>query len=245
MARSFNGSSQYLSVSSALFSSPPLSISGWVNADDLTNAHTAFCIGHTTNNQPFIILQCSGTVGGDPFRLIIRDNAGNLQTAITTTGYSVSTWHHILGVWASATSTAIYIDGGSKGTDTDPTLGTLTVNRTAIGVRWTSSLQQYFAGKEAEFGLWDVALTDAEAQVLALGVPPRFVRPSNFVDYWRIMGRTSPEIDQIGGNDMSLTANPPVADHPPMMSRPPVYVGTPEAAAAALVGPFPTFLRVP
>ena len=99
---------------------------------------------------------------------------------------------------------------------------------------YRNPLGLYAKGNIAEVAIWNAGLTDAEDDVLALGVYPHFIRPSALVAYCRVMGRTSPEIDQVGGYDMALQNAPTVADHPPMMFRPPVYVGTPEAAAAFL-----------
>jgi hypothetical protein len=216
MARAFvAASSQYLNYAGAIANSPPLSIAGWVYPTDNANENTFFCIGNNGNGVPFIICAVSGSVGGDPFRFLVRDDSSNLQFATTSTGYSLNTWHHFTGVWASATSTAVYIDGGSKGTDTDPSLGTLTLNRTVIGARQTNGLSQYFDGNIGEVTLWNAALTDDDAAELATGVRPTRVKPQSLVPYWPLMGLLSPEPDILANKyNMTLNAAPTFADHP-------------------------------
>jgi hypothetical protein len=217
MARDFNGSTQYLSRTDALLNTHPLTISAWFNCDNDALVQTIFGIGSSSSVTPLILLEALGDTGGDPIRLLVRDDSGNLQNAQTSTGYSLTTWHHACGVWAAADDTRAFIDGGSKGTDTAPTLGTLTVNRTAIAVWDTTGLNNYFNGRIAEVGLWNVALTDDEVAVLAAGYSPLLVRPQSLVAYWPIASRQSPEIDLIGGYNMTLTNSPTIANHPSVL----------------------------
>lgn len=73
----------------------------------------------------------------------------------------------------------------------------------------------YFSGDIAEAAIWSAALTAEEFAVLAAGASPLLVRPGALVNYWPIVGRHGPEIDLVGGND--LTVNGAVAsDHPRM-----------------------------
>ena len=71
----------------------------------------------------------------------------------------------------------------------------------------------YFGGSICEVGYWDVALTDDEVLLLSRGFSPTFVRPANLIAYYPLLGRTSPEIDLVGGFNLTLTGTS-VSDHP-------------------------------
>jgi hypothetical protein len=86
----------------------------------------------------------------------------------------------------------------------------------------------------AEVGIWNAALTDAEVAILALGYSPDQVRPASLVEYWKLIGRNSPETG-IKGYDMTLYNAPLVANHPRIIYPcGPQTVYKPTAAAGGL-----------
>lgn len=202
-ARSFNGSSDFLNVAATPVTAYPLTLAAWFNSSNITvNQHilevydTALISGHA--------IAALGAVAGDPVRARSFQNDLFAQ-ASTTTGYSANTWHHAAGVFTSATDRAAFIDGGSKGTNANnrtPTgLDSVGIGRSFSG----GTPAQYFNGLVAEAAIWDVALTDSEILQLARGVSPMMVRPSNIVFYAPLVGRFSPEIEIVGGNNLTVT----------------------------------------
>lgn len=53
--------------------------------------------------------------------------------------------------------------------------------------------------------MWNVALSDTDAAVLALGYSPLLVRRSALVSYWPLLGFYSPEIDLLSSTGITLT----------------------------------------
>ncbi|MFS2087150.1 LamG-like jellyroll fold domain-containing protein, partial [Stenotrophomonas geniculata] len=77
------------------------------------------------------------------------------------------TWNHALAVFASSTSRAAYLNGASKGTNVQSSSPT-GVNRTTTSMVYVSAASSlFFPGDLAEVAMWNVALTDADAAILA------------------------------------------------------------------------------
>lgn len=222
-----DASNQYLAdVSTVGLTAYPYSWGGWFNRDAAVNQDIMGFYNNTAGNKYDLM----GLNSSDALNLLSNDG-GSTALATATISASADTWQHALAVIAGTQDRSVYLDGANKGVNTtDNVSRTDGLVVTAIGRRSVGSPARYFSGMLAEFAAWNAALTDAEAAVLKLGVQPHYIRPDSIVGYWRVMGRTSPEIDQVGGYNMTVTGAT-VADHPPMMFRPPVYVGTPEAAA--------------
>jgi len=157
--------------------------------------------GNSTNHS--VRLFASGNVSSptvDPVRLRVRESG--TQSVSTTTGYTVNVWHHAFCVMVDAEDKSAFIDGGSKSTNVNAQTPT-THDEFSIGE--LSNGGDNFHGLIAEAAMWDAALTDAQVAILALGYSPLFVRPQNLLAYWPLVGRTSPEIDTVGGNNLTVT----------------------------------------
>jgi hypothetical protein len=224
MARSFDdASTQYLQqrdIGTTI--DVPLSMSCWFNSDDLTIHQvlmaTYFYDGVATGYEHHRLM-IRGAEAGDPVAASTQTGGADYTDATTSTGYSTGTWHHAAGVWASSTSRAAYIDGGSKGTDTTSKSPSSAPNSLLIGSIENadgSSMLQYMSGIIAQATIWNAALTDAEVAVLAAGYSPILIRPQSLWAYWPLVARTSPEIDVVGGYDLTLYNTPTIADHPPV-----------------------------
>ena len=182
MARSFaNASSEYLRVSSAVVTATPLTLACWFNVNNVTAEHTLISICDDATNTNMFALNASGVQAGDPVRAYATTGVGAF--AVTTTGYTASTWHHAAGVFTSSTDRAAFIDGGSKGTATDDLTPT-GLDRTAIAVLDRLSPASYVDGEIAEAAIWDAALTDGEVASLAAGYSPLLIRPTSLKAYW-------------------------------------------------------------
>ena len=231
MARGFlQASSNYLQRSDTCgISGYPFTFACWFYASDLD----------ITGTRPLMRFSENSDGTGDNHDLRVRDapdydvlavsnDQGVAQAfANTSTQASTDTWHHAVGVWASATDRRVFLDGSGKGTNTT-SVNYATQAYTSFSLAGTN----YWSGSIGEGGLWNVALTDAEAAVLATGISPLAVRPQSLVAHWPLIGRTSPEIDLVGGFDMTLNNSPTAAAHPRV-----IYPGLPQAffaqAAAA------------
>ena len=210
MARLFDdASSEYLERGDACgISAYPVTMACWFYGDD--------------NSVNIVMMSLGNTVGTGVLHLMVRNppdsdllafaenDSAVSAFALTSTDWSVNIWHHGTVVFASATDRRVFLDGGGKGTNaTNIAWGTQ--NRTEIGSRRRDNVNEaFFSGSIAEAGIWNIALTDAEAAILAAGYSPLFVQPQNLVAYWPLVrGLTDP----VGGYDMTASGTT-VSAHP-------------------------------
>jgi hypothetical protein len=161
----FNGAlSQLLVINSAIISAAPLSMVCRFYADNATGTLILLSIGDTDVDS-FFRIDLRGAVAGDPI-YAMTNQGGVGGHAATTSGFTALTWYTTAAIYSSATSRAVYINGGSKGTDaTNVTPANL--DNTTIGVcKANNTLAGYMFGKIAACAFYNIALSDA--QVLAL-----------------------------------------------------------------------------
>lgn len=211
MARLFDdASTEYLAVASAVVATTPLSMACWFNSDNAAARNVLMCVGDT-NAVNYQLLEANGTASGDP--VAVWSNAGGAaSSAVTTSGYTAGTWHHACGVFSADNARAVYIDGGSKGTEsTNRAVSGL--DTTAVGARYSNgAFDRYTSGMIAEAAVWSAALTDAEVAILALGVSPLLVRPESLVFYAPLI--RDEDRDIVGGLALTAYNTPTIADHP-------------------------------
>lgn len=217
MARLFDdATTEYLEVASSAVSGYPLTLAGWFYSDDAAAEQVIVSVADSATSANYHVLVAHGGLGGDP--VTARSRAAN-GTAQSSTGYSINTWHHACGVFTAADDRAAFIDGGSKGTDATSSADT-GFDAMSIGRVGDSSPSDYFSGRIAEVGIWDVALSDAEVAVLGAGYSPLFVRPQNLVAYWSLI--RDEDQDRVGGFDMTAFNTPTIATHAPVSYPTPV-----------------------
>lgn len=191
-------SNQYLEVSSAPVLSPPFTLSIWFNSDGVATVDYMFALWDASSLNNVHVLRGRGDNANDPIEFV-SFNGTDLGQAFTTTGFTAGTWHHALARAVSNSSRNVLIDGGSQGSDTTSVVVT-GLDRTGIG-RWANSSDEYNGGL-AEPAIWDVALSDAEVQSLAIGFSPKLIRPQNLVFYAPLIRSLK---DEVGG--LTLTNN--------------------------------------
>ena len=231
MARDFvAASSQYLANANAPVAAAPLTMACWFNPDALGSGHAVVDIADTgAGNHNFsLYLDGSGVWSANTVAALTR-GGGSFSAASATTPYSAGSWQHAAAVFASSTDRSAYYNGGNKGTNaTSVTPSGL--NSVAVGRLNDSSPAGYMDGLLAEIAIWNVGLTDAEIAGLATGLSPIFIRPANLVFYPPIMGRASPEIDRIGGFDLTVNGAAQFAHPRIYYPQQPIIMPPPTAA---------------
>lgn len=214
MSRLFDdAASEYLEHDAALMTAVPITMACWIYSDDAAANQCAVGICASGSSNSFT-LELAGGLDGDPI-LASSTAGGTARNAPSTSGYSVNTWHHICAVFAAADNRSVYIDGGSKGTNTQNSTPGGTIDRTVIGRRTRVTPINYVSGRVAEVGIWNVALSDNEVVRLARGEAPLFIRPENLKFYCPTWGFNSPEPDLSGFNQHMIVNGPIAAEHPP------------------------------
>jgi len=212
MAYDFNGTNQRLSTASAPATATPLTLACWFYSNNITTAGVLMVVNSSADNSRYR-LEVRGDVAGDPVRSLVSDQVGNFASCDTTSGYSAATWSHAASVYTSNTSRTVYLNGGSSATNTTsiaPLAGTL--NRLTIGSQqFGGTINLFFAGRIAEAGVWNAALTDAEIASLADGMTCDKVRPQSLVFYAPLVRDL---IDAKGGLTITNNNTATVANHP-------------------------------
>ena len=244
MARLFDDASLEGYRTAAAVTAMPLTIAAWFYLDDAASFGTI--VGASSEDDNAFHgwwLTAYGSAAGN---IVAARTFGGLSVkqADTTTGPTTNTWHHACAVFASATSRSAYIDGGSKGTNTDSETAS-SINNVSIGRTyyynsadnvWSGS----YSGAVAEVGIWNVALTDSEIAILGNGYSPLFVRPQSLVFYAPLI-RTV--LDRIDNKTFTANGSPAVAAHPAIIYPAQVYQSF-SAAGAPPAGPsIPVFMH--
>lgn len=230
MSRNFVAASEeYLSVATAIVSTPPFTVGCWFNTvdDGVTEALMSFADSSVPDQRFFLWLQ--GNIAGD----LIRFTA-NASSASTTTGFTINTWHHACGVASDTTNRAVFIDGGSKGTVSSAQTVT-GLDITSIGMLRDSTPSSEFDGRIAETAIWNIALSDDEVAILGAGYSPLFVHPQNLVFYAPLIRDL---IDRIENVTISLGGTPTVANHPPIIYPSSLLIPQPAIAAVGVLSPY-------
>ena len=230
MARNFAGT-QYLQVDTPAITQLPFSISLWFNAGDVTNFHFPFHCPDKDSTQPHTRIDVRGDIGGDPVRFFSIDSG----FVDTTTGYLADVWDHVLAVCTSTTLSEVWLNAGSKGTETGSLSDTTGAHdRTAIGRTGDSTPTESTDVDVAEVGVWNgFALGQKEADILVAGFSPKFVRPDALTSYWHIFGNGNSESDHIGNINLKNTSSTKVAHPRIIYPVSPAIITAPVAAVGA------------
>ena len=195
-----------MSTASTPVTAAPMTLACWFNSDSATVAQRLIEVRLNTIN--YFSLGIRGQDAGDPVAIVISQ-VGNAEITRTTSGYSANTWHHACGVFTSTTSRAVYLDGGSSATGTG-TRSPETPTQIQIGIFAGDNIQ-YFDGRMAEVGIWNVALTADEIASLADGMTCDKVRPQSLVFYAPLVRSLQ---DVRGGLTITNNNTATVANHP-------------------------------
>lgn len=206
-ARTFNGTSDYMEVASAVVSSEPLTMACRLKPAS-TAVTTVMSIGTSGGISRW---QMSHGYLGTGCAAISADSGGTV--AVSSTGSTESgSWLHYAAVFSSSTSRTAYRNGVAGSVDT--TSKTVSgVNVTNIGARYSTTVGSYFSGDIAEAAVWSVALNADEIASLAKGFSPRQIRPQSLVFYAPLV-RTVQDVR--GGVALTDTVPTTAADHPPV-----------------------------
>lgn len=194
--------------------SPPLSVAAWVypETDPGTQTIVNICDSADLTDYHWLFLSLSS---GSRVVAQTRDDTSN-EGAETTTTYSTGVWNHVAGLWASTSSRAAYLNGGSKGTDTTtiaPAPNRMRVGHTYMGNPYEAPMD----GRICQLGIWNLALTDQDVAALAKGFSPLLVSPEGLVMYYPLF-RT--DQDFVGGYNLTPVNSPTWANNAPKIIMP-------------------------
>ena len=189
-----DAASDRLEVDVAVISGYPFTFACHVNTNDVAINQNCIWVGDKDVANEMFGLQVRASVAGDPVSAFAFSAASAFQSAETTTGVTVNTWHAIAGVYTNATDRDALIDGGSKGSNTTSSTPS-GFDRTAMGRAGDISPGGHVSGQLSWGAVWNVVLTDAELAALSRGANPFAFRPASRVFLAPLHGNESPEPD--------------------------------------------------
>ena len=211
MARSFNGSTQYLENTSLANPTLPITISAWFYANSTSGFQRVAAWQRADGLQiAGSILLNYPSAGYVSNQVYFNPTPNSLPSSAGT--FSTSTWNHACVV-SGATSAITYLNGtaGTPTTYSTPTFSGVTYFEIArlIGT-------QYFSGRVCEVGVYIAELTAADAAALADGYTPLQIRPQSLVAYYPLGGHYGQlDLDRWRNRyDMTPSGSPTWADHP-------------------------------
>jgi hypothetical protein len=180
MAYNFNGTNQYLSGSGAPVFTPPFTLSARFNTT-VNNVSQIFgALVNTANlDRHNFFVASAGGISASTTR---ADGTLNGVTGTSNNATVVTTgqWHHAAGVYRSTTNRQIYFNSIS-GTANTTSLPVTVVNM-QIGARIAPGVTLVpFSGNIADFGVWDIDLSDGEIASLSKGFSCHKIRPTSLV----------------------------------------------------------------
>jgi hypothetical protein len=196
MARGATTWSNTLNVSkaTALVTAPPLTLAAWVYITGIGIDDCPVCIGGSTDANMFDLVVLHSTfIAQAEIGVAGTFAESNSASAISAT----SVWAHLAGVYASATSRLIYLNGVA-GTVNTTNLTITPANLTQNLIGCTPANGNRMQGNVAFTGIWNAALTAPEVLSLASGRHPRRVRPGSILSALNLTGsNASGEVDLV------------------------------------------------
>lgn len=210
MAYAFNGTSQYLYGNSAPVTGAPLTIACWFQRASTGANSICVSLGQTATGATNLYNLLLPPTGGIAF---LSNASGSTVTAINSSSglYPLNTWTHAAGVLASMSSRSVFINGASVGSTTTAATAPTGINSIYIGARWAAGIGNYFPGRLADVGVWNVALTAGEIATLAKGVSASLVRPQSLVFHAPLVRDL---LDERGGLAITNNNGASVVEHP-------------------------------
>ena len=232
MARLFDGVNDSLQATVVLSASNKLTLAFWLYWDAFANddllAMELTANFNTTAGTFIVDPNSSDTPPANSFEFALHGDVGFCRALFSRP--SAAAWHHYVCTMDMSASSheiaAIYMDGTSQSityfTD-DNNTGNFT-GSTTLNFMSRNNASLWGKGRLAEVGIWvGVNLDAGEAKALAQGLTPPGVRPGSLEYYWPLIGRTSPEIELMGG--ASATVNgATTTDHPRVIQPSKAYI---------------------
>lgn len=215
MARTFNGTTQYL-IGAAPAVPSAFSFACWINPTNavIGTSQVVLALSNLADNL-YSQLYIGNNGAGAEAVLFQESGASTSDNAISAGGVIVNgSWFHVGGVHLSASSRKVYLNGTATSNTTNVGAITTPTKLTAGVLTDLAATTGFFAGAIAEIGVWNVALAQSDFTALAAGVAPALIKPESLVSYVRVLGY-SPEADYLratGG--LTVTAAPTVSAHP-------------------------------
>lgn len=181
----------------------PLTISCWFNTS-LTNTNQILVGLYDVGN----ISNCALLLRPTALLSVSSRASSSTVFANSSATHSTNVWHHGCGVWSSASSRSVYLDGGNVGTSiaNRALYNIVNINLGNSNIVANVGLQ----GNIAEIGIWNIALSESDIISLSKNLSPGLIHSNNLVFYSPLIRNV---YDYTGISNISATNNPSVTNH--------------------------------
>ncbi|MBI2595346.1 four helix bundle protein [Candidatus Daviesbacteria bacterium] len=165
----FDGTNDYVAMPSdvaALKITGDLTLSAWVNLADTSSTHDIICKYTGTAATSAYCLYIDTGIGGVYLNMSVVNSTGpSIITTTGTTKLSASTWYHVAGVFSSANSVKLYINGVQDASNTTSIPTTLQNPTTILDIGAENAGSNLFAGTIDEPKVYNQALTAEQVKL--------------------------------------------------------------------------------
>jgi hypothetical protein len=154
-------SAQLIDLGSLGITGYPFTLAGWFRVPNVNNLVTLMGIGFSTTGSYHRLVYAGSTTKVAGAMSFVTSSA----TATSSIVMTPNVWHHVVGVFESATSRRVYLDGGNSGTSSQS--------------RVFDGANQHYLGSQsadavevAEAAVFKVALTAGQIAQLAAAYSP-------------------------------------------------------------------------
>jgi hypothetical protein len=208
LARSFNGTSDFLNSASSmtLGSTTVLSVSFWLywNANASNDLLALESSTNYNSNSGAFVIDPNGSSGGG---FVSNVKVGSAYLQCHSNQPTAAAWHHVLIVWDITTTTNTchqYIDGTDTGATVTSSGNSGTFTNQTLYVMSRAGTSLFGAGRISDITIWNTALTSGNATSLAACGNPESISNGNILYHWPIK-QVSPETPGATGGAVNLT----------------------------------------
>ena len=241
MARSFNGTTDFITTS-FLATTTPVSIHCWI-----------YLLGAGLNQSMYGVKN-DVVNGGLQFRV---SNTNNLQLLVSNVAVLVSggtaltnnpgPWYATAGSY-DGTTAKVFLNGiqdGSAAASNSLAAAGDTLAYIGCASAGGGAASQFIHGSMADLAIWSAVLSPVEIASLAAGVRPSSVRPGSLVAWWPLDGYQAPAIDLSRGKSLGTLSGSILAIGPPQFSAAPIFPGIAMPQSFKTPPPPPVFVLMP
>lgn len=203
-----NSTSQYQTIPGALISGYPVTLAAWARPLVIDGNVHAICqinASVSANNRNLV------RIGLTASNFWAATSADATAEAVASSAEAVvpGKWYHVCGVFESATSRKIFVNGVLHATETTSRTPA-SQNRTNIGCHYAGAITQPFGGDIADVLFLPRAVPDSEVWLLCRNGPLESLRTG----FWWKENTVAPERDVRSTNLMSNTGGHRLARSP-------------------------------
>src|SRR3990167_4148325 len=251
MARSFNGTTEYIDVGSAATLRPgtgSFTVAAWAKFTSVSANQTIYGFANDPTSISLVLYTTNGSAVCS-----LQGGANTSEQLASQSQITTNTWHHITMVRDTGIKLYLYVDSVLEGSQADVGANVTHSNTTTIGKR--SVYAEWFPGNIGEVAYWNgVALSADEVDALVHGTLPLFIHRDALKGYWipQWAGSDVRDWSQNGNNGTAtgtaVVDGPPVGRLPPTTysfasQTPTCVITTPDVCQADT--PFNSFLSLP